>query len=52
MEHNLEYVPGDNLVKQFIPVDSAEHSRWMSTWSDSSYACPLYQPDAADGQKR
>ena len=35
---DLEYVPGDNLVKQFIPVDPAEHPRWMSTWSDSSYA--------------
>jgi len=35
---DLEYVPGDNLVKEFIPVDASEYSRWMSTWSDSSYA--------------
>ena len=38
MTTNLEYVPGDNLVKQFIPVDPAEHPKWMSTWSDSSYS--------------
>lgn len=38
MEHNLEFVPGDNLVKQFIPVNESEHPRWMSTWSDSSYS--------------
>lgn len=36
--NNLEYVPGDNLVKEFIPVDPIEHPKWMSTWSDSSYA--------------
>lgn len=35
---NLEYVPGDNIVKQFIPVDKTEHKKWMSTWSDSSYS--------------
>lgn len=35
---NLEYVPGDNLVKEFIPVDPAEHPRWTSTWGDTSYA--------------
>jgi len=35
---NLEYVPGDILDKQYIPVDASEHSRWTSTWSPSSYA--------------
>jgi hypothetical protein len=34
---NLEYVAGDNLVKELIPVDPAEYNRWMSTWSDTSY---------------
>ena len=37
---DLEYVPGDILPqdKEYIPVDPAEHSRWTSTWSPSSYA--------------
>lgn len=37
---DLEYVPGDIRPedKQYIPVDAAEHSRWTSTWSPSSYA--------------
>jgi hypothetical protein len=35
---DLEYVPGDNLIKEFIPVDKSEHARWMSTWSNSSYS--------------
>lgn len=35
---NLEYVPGDNLIKEFIPVDEKEFPRWMSTWSNSSYS--------------
>ena len=35
---DLEYVPGDPSVKQDIPVDPSEYNRWMSTWSDTSYA--------------
>lgn len=35
---NLEYVPGDNLTKEYIPVATHEHLRWMSTWADTSYA--------------
>lgn len=42
---NLEYVPGDNLVKEFIPVDPAEHSNWTSTWSDSSYGVDNFFTD-------
>lgn len=42
---NLEYVPGDNLVKEYIPVDPAEHNRWRSTWSDSSYAVDNFFTD-------
>lgn len=38
MQNNLEYVPGDNLIKEYIPVDPLEHTAWKKTWSDSSYS--------------
>lgn len=34
---DLEWVPGDPLKKEFIPVDSSEHSVWNKNWG-SSYA--------------
>jgi hypothetical protein len=45
MAKDLEWVPGDPIKKEFIPVDQAEHDRWKSTWSDSFAVDNVFNDD-------
>lgn len=48
MAKDLEWVPGDPLKKEYIPVEADEHARWKSTWGDSYSVDNLFDDEELD----